>query len=397
MLRDERWYMIRNMVENGMKISEIAKELNIDRKTVKKYAKSKAVPRQKQRKKRSLKLEPYMDYIKERIAKYNLSAVRILEEIRKKGYTGSYSTLKAYCKVQRKDRAIKAVIRYETEPGKQAQVDFGEFGHVVIDGKRKKQYAFSYILGYSRFRYVEYTVDISTQSLIKLHINAFRYTGGVPSEILYDNMKQIVIDRKIKASESTFNRAFVQLSEYYGFNIRLCWPYRPQTKGKVERNIGYVRWNFFNGRAFESFQDTNAQCMAWLVEANGKVNATTGKIPAMALKEETLVPIGNTPEFTYNISDTRMVSRECYVHYNSNRYSVPWKYAGRNCIVTEQNGKLRISIDNDIIEHEILPGSGAISRNKEHFEGLLKAVRDQNVKNYSVDVEKRDLKEYEVD
>ena len=84
MLRDERWYMIRNMVENGMKISEIAKELNIDRKTVKKYTKSKAVPKQKQRKKRSLKLEPYMDYIKERIAKYNLSAMRILEEIRKK-------------------------------------------------------------------------------------------------------------------------------------------------------------------------------------------------------------------------------------------------------------------------------------------------------------------------
>ncbi len=88
MLRDERWYMIRNMVENGMKISEIAKELNIDRKTVKKYTKSKAVPKQKQRKKRSLKLEPYMDYIKERIAKYNLSAVRILEEIKKKSASG---------------------------------------------------------------------------------------------------------------------------------------------------------------------------------------------------------------------------------------------------------------------------------------------------------------------
>ncbi len=213
--------MIRNMVENGMKISEIAKELSMDRKTVRKYAKSKAVPKQKQRKKRSLKLEPYMDYIKERIAKYNLSAVRILEEIRRKGYTGSYSTLKAYCRVQRKDRAIKAVIRYETEPGKQAQVDFGEFGHVLIDGKNKKLYAFSYILGYSRFRYVEYTVDISTQSLIKLHMDAFRHTGGVPSEILYDNMKQIVIDRKIKASESTFNMAFVQLSEYYGFNGRV--------------------------------------------------------------------------------------------------------------------------------------------------------------------------------
>ncbi|MHB8544959.1 MAG: helix-turn-helix domain-containing protein [Leptospirales bacterium] len=178
MFRDERWHMIRNMVENGMKISEIAKVLNMDRKTVKKYAKSKTVPKQKQRKKRELKLEPYMDYIKERIAKYNLSAVRVLEEIKKKGYTGSYSTLKAYCKVQRKDRAINAVIRYETEPGKQAQVDFGEFGRIDIDGRNRKLYVFSYILGYSRFRYVEFIVDISTQSLIKLHINAFRYTGG---------------------------------------------------------------------------------------------------------------------------------------------------------------------------------------------------------------------------
>ena len=219
MFRDERWYMIRNMVENGMKISEIAKALNMDRKTVRKYAKSRVVPKQKQRRKRQLKIEPYKDYIKERIAKYNLSAVRILEEIKKKGYDGSYSTLKTYCKAQRKDRAIKAVIRFETEPGKQAQVDFGEFGRIDIDGRMKKLYAFSYILGYSRYRYVEFVVDISVQSLIKLHINAFRYTGGIPSEILYDNMKQIVIDRKIKASESTFNRAFMQMAEYYGFTV----------------------------------------------------------------------------------------------------------------------------------------------------------------------------------
>lgn len=137
--------------------------------------------------------------------------------------------------------------------------------------------------------------------------------------------------------------------------------------------------------------------MAWLVEANGKVNGTTGKIPADALKDEILVPIGNIPEFTYSISETRKISRECYVHYNSNRYSVPWKYAGRNCTVTEQNGKIRISIDNDTIEHEMLSGSGEISRKKEHFEGLQKAVRDQNVKNYTADVEKRNLKDYEVD
>ena len=319
--------MIRNMAENGMKISEIAKELNMDRKTVKKYVKSRTVPRYGKRKKTGLKLDPYRDYIKDRINKYNLSAVRILEEIRKKGYTGGYSTLKSYCSTLRKDRAIKAVYRYETEPGKQAQVDFGNFGHIEIDGKRRKLYAFSYILGYSRYRYVEFAVDISTQNLIKMHINAFRYTRGIPSEILYDNMKQIVLERRIKTSESKFNEAFIRLSEHYGFTVRLCWPYRPQTKGKVERNIGYVRSNFFNGRVFASLQDTNKQCSKWLIDANGRVNATTGKIPSDAVKDEILITMNGIPEFSYSISGTRKVSRECYVHHNGNRYSVPWKYA----------------------------------------------------------------------
>ena len=396
MFRDERWHMIRNMAENGMKISEIAKELNMDRKTVKKYVKSRTVPKYGQRKKTGLKLDPYRDYIRDRINKYNLSAVRILEEIRKKGYNGGYSTLKTYCATLRKDRAINAVIRYETEPGRQAQVDFGEFGHIEIDKVWKKLYAFSYILGYSRYRYVEFTVDISTQNLIKMHLNAFRYTGGIPSEILYDNMKQVVLERKIKTSESKFNEAFMRLSEHYGFTVRLCWPYRPQTKGKVERNIGYLRSNFFSGRTFESLQDTNTQCSKWLIEANGKVNTTTGKIPSDSVKEEILITMNGIPEFTYSITNTRKISRECYVNYNSNRYSVPWKYAGRECTVKEENGKIRIQIDSDIVEHEMLAGSFGISRKKEHFDGLLKAIRDQNVKNYSLEVQKRDLKDFEV-
>ena len=386
--------MIREMRNRGMKITEIAKELGMSRPTVRKYLKSRKPP-EYGKKKRASKLEEFKPYVRERIDEYNLSSVRILEEIKKKGYTGGYTILKDYCRTLRKDRAIKAVIRFETDPGKQAQVDFAEFGYIEIDGKRKKLYCFSYILGYSRYRYVEFIVDISTQSLIKLHLNAFRYTGGIPSEILYDNLKQVVLVRRINASESTFNRAFMQLSEYYGFTVRLCYPRRPQTKGKTERNIGYVRGNFFNGRIFESLSDTNAQCAEWLVEANGKVNATTGRIPAEALKDEILATMNRFPEFTCSISETRKVSRECYVHYNSNRYSVPWKYAGRNCMVKEENGKIRISIDGETIEHDILPGSGKISRRKEHFEGLLKAIRDRNIRNYTIDVEKRDLHEYE--
>ena len=369
--------MIRKMAENGMNISDIARELNMDRKTVKKYMNSRAVPRYKERKNgRALKIDPYRDYIRGRIEKYNLSAVRIFDEIRKKGYTGGYSTLKAYCHTLREDRAVKAVIRFETDPGKQAQVDFGEFGRISVDGMNRKLYVFSYILGYSRYRYAEFTVDISTQSVIKMHMNAFNYTGGLPSDILYDNMKQVVTERKLKASESTFNQQFMQFSTYYGFNVRLCYPYRPQTKGKVERNIGYIRGNFFNGREFTSIQDINAQCLSWLVMANSRPNATTGRVPSDALGDEVLIPVNSVPEFKFNIAGTRKVSRECYVHYNSNRYSVPWKYAGRNCTTTEENGILKIHVDGETIEHEIIPGSGRISRKKEHFEGLLKATRE---------------------
>ena len=112
--------------------------------------------------------------------------------------SGGYTILKDYCNKLRKDRRIQAVYRYETKPGKQSQVDFGDFGYIDIDGKRRKLYAFSMILGYSRMRYVEFTADISTENVIKMHLNAFSFFGGFTDTILYDNMKQVVIDRKMR-------------------------------------------------------------------------------------------------------------------------------------------------------------------------------------------------------
>ncbi len=176
--------MIRNMRENGMSIKSIARELSISRNSVRKHLRSE--PKGKQNRKRGSKFDPYRDRIRALIDEHNLSAVRILEEIRKMGYHGGYTILKEYCHDLRKDRRIQAVYRYETKPGKQSQVDFGELGYIEIDGKRRKLYAFSMILGYSRMRYVEFTTDISTENVIKMHLNAFSFFGGFT-------------DRKIKA------------------------------------------------------------------------------------------------------------------------------------------------------------------------------------------------------
>ena len=148
------------------------------------------------------------------------SFLTFVRKHRKVGYDGGYTILKDYCHELRKDRRIQAVYRYETDPGKQSQVDFGEFGYIDIDGKHRKLYAFSMILGYSRMRYVEFTTDISTENVIRMHLNAFSFYGGFTDTILYDNMKQVVIDRKIKASEPRFNPKFMDFAEYYGIVIR---------------------------------------------------------------------------------------------------------------------------------------------------------------------------------
>ena len=107
------------------------------------------------------------------IDRHNLSAVRIYEELRKKGFQGSYSLVKQYSRPMRNDRKVRVVYRYKTDPGKQSQVDFGEFEYIEIDRKRRKVYTFSMILGYSRMRYSEFTTDISTRNVIRMHLNAF--------------------------------------------------------------------------------------------------------------------------------------------------------------------------------------------------------------------------------
>ena len=137
--------MFKTMKEQGMSISEIARRTGVSRKTVRKYI-AMEKPVKYSREGRQSVIAPYTDYVKGRIDKHNLSAVRIYEEIREKGYPGSYTTVKRLCRVMRNNRSIQAVYRYETDPGKQSQVDFGEFGYIDIDGKHRKLCAFSMIL-----------------------------------------------------------------------------------------------------------------------------------------------------------------------------------------------------------------------------------------------------------
>jgi hypothetical protein len=235
------------------------------------------------------------------------------------------------------------------------------------------------ILGYSRMRYIEFTLNIDVHTLIQCHLNAFHYFGGYTSEILYDNMKQIVIKRAPVSSDSIWNADFEDFFKHYGFIPRLCRPYRPQTKGKIENSVGFVKRDFLMGSEFHSFSDLNLQAQSWLARINSTIHGTTNEIPAERLAKEGLRNYDKVPPYHNIRGENRKISRDSYVSYLGNRYSVPYRFVGRDCSLQISDKSLTVIIGGDAIcTHEIRQGHSRISKNKEHFQGLLSEILKQN-------------------
>lgn len=399
--------MIKELKNQGLSIRAIKRETGHSRKTISKYLNRVKPPEYKPRPRKPSKLEPYKDYIRSRLKKYPLSAIRLFEEIQGQGYMGSYSLLCQFVYSIKKTIGVKAIYRFETKPGKQAQVDWSEVAKIRVDGKTKKLYCFNMILGYSRMKYIEFTLQADTATFIQCHLNAFKYFAGYTKEILYDNTKNVVIKRAIKASDSTFNDLFEDFFMYYGFTPRLCRTYRAQTKGKVENSIKYAKGNFILGREFKSLDDANNQRWSWLDKVNSKVHGTTHVIPSERLKEENLQSIDDKQEYIVCQTFTRKVARDCFISFQANKYSVPYMYAGREAIVKTNAGRFQVLIDGKTIcEHEIIAGKNRVSRKKEHFKGLLKEILKDGCTPYQklplmnfsgedIDVEKRSLDVYD--
>lgn len=372
--------MIRDLYAQGLSIKAISKKTGFDRKTVRKYLDTTSIPESKKRTIKESKLDEYKDYIITKLHEGPYTASRLYREIQEMGFAGKYTIVKDFIRKVRPEYGVVAVLRYETKPGVQSQVDWSEFGRIEIDGQNKKLYCFNMILGYSRMRYIEFTLSIDAITLIKCHLNAFRYFGGYTDEILYDNMKQVVIHRALKSSESTWHSKFEDFYKYYGFIPRLCRPYRPQTKGKIENTIAYVRRDFFLGRDFSSLANLNNQATEWLKRVNSNVHGTTHEIPIERHKLEELRPIDTIPEYITIREETRKISRDCYVSYLGNKYSVPYQLAGREVTLQILDDMFRVVVGGkQICEHVLIAGSNGVSRKKEHFKGLMSDILKENV------------------
>ncbi len=203
--------------------------------------------------------------------------MRLFEECRAAGYPGGYTQLKQFVHQVRPRPEPEPIVRFETPPGHQAQVDFAEC--LFPWGKR---YALLVVLGYSRLLWLRFYPQQTMRTLMRGLEEAFAYFGGVPSELLFDQLEAVIVeDRRPEGGRVLENPEFLRFAAHWGFRIRSCRPYRAQTKGKVERPIGYVRGNFLYGREFLGDEDLDAQRRTWLdTVANVRVHGTTHERPA---------------------------------------------------------------------------------------------------------------------
>lgn len=363
---------IRNERKKGLSYTEIARKHHIDPRTAKKYAESDVRPVYTLTAPKPSKMDPYKHLIDMWLEEAPYSAVRIHEKLMEQGCDCKYTIVRQYVATRKAALNEKATVRFETMPGLQGQVDWGFFENykVLENGESRKLYCFLMVLGYSRMRYIEFVTDMSTTTLIKCHINAFRYFDGYPEEILYDNMKQVVVKRMLKQSESELNKQFEDFAGFYGFKPILCRPYRGQTKGKVERTVRYVRENFMVGIRYHSLANLNSQAHAWCNKINARIHGTTNECPIDRLADEKLLPLKR--EYIIDRINLRRVEKDCLISYAGNKYSVPAEYVGRDVTVIVLDHMLAAYFEGkQIALHKLSYSENSLNVNKEHYKSMI--------------------------
>lgn len=320
--------MILDLHRQGLSVSAIARQLSIDRKTVRIHiAKGLEPPACKARSPKPRMIDPFAPYLRQRLAAFlTLSGRRLWRELKERGYEGGYTAVTDYLRDLRPPAAVGFEVRFETPPGEQAQVDFAQFDVEFTDepGVRRIVWLFSMVLGFSRLIWARFVVHQDLQSVLRCHIAAFESIGGAPREILYDRMKTAVIGEDADGLV-IYNRGLLDLARHYGFQPRACRPYRPKTKGKVERPFRYIREDFFLGACFRNLDDLNGQLRHWLdTVANPRVHATTHRVVNEAFAEEKpslkLLPLA---PYQTVLRLERRASHEGMVSVGGNLYSVP--------------------------------------------------------------------------
>lgn len=303
---------------------------------------------QGERKARPSKLDPFRPLIRKLVLTDALSVVRVLEEIRAVGYLGGDSIVKAWVRTFRLKTTRRPHLRFETDPGVQGQVDLSPYT-VLLSGVPTAVVCFSLVLGYSRWQFIHFVLHADVHTVCHCHVLAFEEAGGVPHEILYDRMKQVVLESR--KDGVLFHPLFERMVQHHGYRAVPLAPGYPEGKGKVEAPFRYVEGNFLAGRTFVDLDDLNRQAMKWLVEtARVRVHRTTREQPAarLVMEQPALIPLPHQ-RFEAGVVVMRLVGDDFCVAYETNRYSVPPRFASRTVKVSILDGRLSVVLEGETI------------------------------------------------
>jgi len=409
MVDQERWAEIRRLHEaEGVSLSEIARRLDLDRKTVRRSLRRTTWHPYRRVTGTETVLTAHADFVRARAPEVQYSARILYQELRtSRGYTGSYETVKRFVaplrEVQR--QADRALLRFETPPGQQSQIDWGQ-ATVPFRTGATIVHVFVLTLGFSRRGFYYACADERMAQFLDAHERAFAHFGGHTREHLYDRPRTVCYPDD--TGRRVWNPTFKAFADYWGFEPRVCRPYRAQTKGKVESGVKYLKRNFLPGRAFIDLVDFQTQLDEWTATiADRRIHGTTHEEPLVRFGRErdVLVPLTGQPSFQHEARVSRIVAEDYLVSLATNRYSVPYRFIGQRVEVQQRGETVHIfHRDQEIATHAVLPGQHQFRMLPEHGPGAIARTTRQRRSTVSglgavtrmlPEVEVRDLACYE--
>lgn len=372
MVKADVWHEIHSRFKLKESRKSIARSVGLSVQTVRRILRQREPQPYRSRPTVQTIMAPYAEYVQRRLAAVGYCAQSIFEELRGHGFTGCYETVKKYIRPFRDEAQAEATVRFETPPGKQGQVDWGQCW-TILGGRRCKVHLFVMTLGYSRRMFSKVTDNEKMPAFITCHEESFDHFGGMPHELVYDNSKAVVLSRDFEGRDIRWNQTFWDFSRYYGFRPWAHRPYRPQTKGKVESGIKYVK-RFLRGKSFESLDHMNERLLQWIeTVADQRIHGTTHRKPIDTFAEERdlLMSHQGKPPYAVQERAVRQVAKDCMVTFQTNRYSVPFLYAGRPVEVQSIDDRVMIYHDSRLlVSHPRCDGTFQSRIVGEHYKGI---------------------------
>lgn len=335
--REEFEHLVVTLHAEGWKIRALARHFATGRNTIRRIVRKHQTRRNEghdvlteptPRTPRASKLDPFVPFIEQQLKAFpRITAQRLYEELQQQGYPGKISILRDRLKTLRPQPKREPIVRFETEPGEQGQMDWSPYTIPFTRTGKTKVQCFSYVLGYSRRHFIDFTLRRDFYTLIRRHRDAFDHFGGVPTQCLYDSEKTVVL--RWEAGQPLLNPAFVGFITHYLCRPVICRRGRAQTKGKVERPFQYVEKNLLNARTFQDLEDLRNTAQWWMRErSDPHIHDTTGRAPLELFLEDEQAALTPLPLHPYDCGEValRVCEMDGFLELETNRYSVPYDY-----------------------------------------------------------------------